>query len=330
MVKRYGVRFAGVLALLTIIGCAPGNRAELRPLATKNIWSDAGRTLRIGAWNIQWLGLKDERSGRAKGIEQAPEDLADYIVASGVRVLALAEIANFGSDGASSNPILDRTLALVSEKTGGRWEYRLFAARSRNQNVGVAWDATRVQLIGPPQVLSDGAAAKSAWGSLYWNRPAVAVRFSTGDGQTDFDIVPLHMKSNSKPQGSDEDLVAHREREATMLIEALQARGGDERDVILIGDTNCLDDQEPALKLLASAGWVDLNAADLRTTAGGSAAPFDRAIVPADQPEFADRRFEVPDKSYRDSRRISPNDFARRFSDHYMAITEIRIGTDDD
>ena len=57
---------------------------------------------------------------------------------------------------------------------------------------------------------------------------------------------------------------------------------------------------------------------------------MDRALVPSDQPEFAARSFSVFSDSYLSARKLTPRDYKRGYSDHYLITTTIRVMPDDD
>src|SRR5262245_53677378 len=79
----------------------------------------AAESARIGAWNIEHLGSPELRSGPAEGIAQEPADIADYIKASKVDVLALEEIDDDdGSPGTKSNKTLTKAFELLKQQTG--------------------------------------------------------------------------------------------------------------------------------------------------------------------------------------------------------------------
>lgn len=307
------------LAFLSL-GCTPSVRSP----ASQSVLAPftPSETIRVGAWNIEWLGTPDSRSGPAKNQPQSPGALAEYIRASGVSVLGLEEIAQDDPAGQALSVPLTRALEIVSRETGSDWTHRLFPARTgRNQLTGVAWDRKRVSAVGEP-VLVAAADSDSSQGKPLLGRPAFGMRFSAGSGKTDFVIVPLHLKSNY--QG---DFAVQRGEEA-QLIRAGIARGVGDLDIILAGDFNCGVHTEPAIQTLREAGFVDLNAGDASTHTRYGA--LDRILVPADQPEFQQRQFAVFREAFLSSRRLSDEDFKIGWSDHFMVTTDVRVMPDDD
>jgi hypothetical protein len=326
-------RWAWVCALLAAAGLAvaqddPGDKSETAPpVAAERVIKP--QTVRIGAWNIEWLGRPDKRYGKGRGQLQEAEDLADYIAAGRVDILALAEICptnlaeperyDPATDGPLNNEVLTEALQIVSRKTRGRWEYRLFPSsgttRATSQLTGIAWNTTRVTALGesrPVIEYEDG----DPW---VWYRPPWATMFSTGEGMTDLVVIPIHMKASKESS-------PRRAAEAAELVLAL-AEVSLDPDTLIIGDANCHAGDEQAIKTYRGAGFIDLNNRDQSTHVGG--VPLDRVFVPDDQPEFGPR-FQVFSGPYTSRRRLRPDEFAARYSDHYMVITIVKAGADDD
>lgn len=290
------------------------------------------RTVRIGTWNIEWLAQPDKRYGKAQGKTQSAEDIADYIAASRVEVLALEEICptNLSDpfeydpevDGPLDNAILREALEIVSKKTRSEWAYRIFpnndGTKATNQLTGIAWNTRKLTVLGESWRVIEYDRSKRT----YWYRPPWATAFSTGEGMTDLVIIPIHMKAYD-----DESSANQRAMESAELVEALAKAQGDP-DTLIIGDSNCHSGDEQAIKNYAASGFIDLNRRDQSTHVGQ--APLDRVFIPDGQPEFAKKFFQVFDKPYMARRRLKPTDFRERFSDHYMVITTIKAGVDDD
>lgn len=293
-----------VLGVLT--GCATPDRAPIR----------------IGAWNIEWLGSPNRRSGPARGHAQTPEALADYILAANVDILGLEEVSRNAEDGSWTNDTLKQAFEIVERENGGDWRQRLYPSRSgRNQLCGIAWNAARVDALGEARKIC-APDERSTQSKIVWSRPPHGQMFSAGHGLNDFVVVTVHMKSN---YGG--DFSAHRAREGETLVESLPRVFADP-DVVIIGDFNCGSHEEPAIQAIAGAGFVDLNADD--TATNWHYGPLDRAFVPADQPEFADHFFEVLSNSFFDARGVTAEAFKVTHSDHWMVITQVEVGDDDD
>ena len=320
-------------------GDRPGDRPAQpvsRPGPAGAAEQPASGVIGIGSWNIEWLGKPSDRSGAAKGVAQSPDDIADYIIGSGVAVLAVEEIVAPGPGRPIRSREIEAAVAAIKQKHGAAWDYVLFPGRADgDQLTGVLWNTgvvTAINAAGKPwSQTADSAWAlpiprgRSAQGSALWNRPPHAMKFRAGEGKTDFVVIVLHMKADYNG-----DFAAHRAEEAGALAAALPAvrsRFGDQ-DIVLIGDTNCSKQGEPAIATLERAGLMDLNAAGAPTHwQGGS---MDRALVPAAQPEFASRAFSVYSDAYLSLRNLTPRDYKRRFSDHYLITAAIAVMPDDD
>jgi hypothetical protein len=313
--KKHTVGASALAVSMIFIGCASTTKAP--PAA------DAA-SIRIGSWNIEWLDNPAMRSGPAKGVRQNPEDLADYIDASGVRVLALQELATNAPDGSPTNATLNEALAILNRDGAHRWRHVIFPS-SRNQNVGVAWDELAVTALGDTSGYVVPIDRASAEDGAIWSRPPRALFFTTGDGLTDFVIIPIHMKSN---YGG--DFSARRTDEARALAAALPeiARTFNDHDVFIIGDTNSPHHTDESIRAFEDAGLIDLNAGDASTYWRGPS--LDRALVPADQPEFASPGFEVFFDGFAGPRGIDLDDFKVRWSDHRMVVFTALIMPDDD
>ena len=320
----------------------PGGPTLVTPQGTDNV-----AKLRIGALNIEWLGNSDRRSGTGVGVTQSPKDIAGYIKASGVSILALEEISD--DDGVAAtltNKTLDAALAVLNAGDEAKWKYRLFPKHPDAENptwqlTGLAWneavatpvpgtagsaDGYRLKLKVP-----DGVAAGTATKPVF-ERWATAMKFSAGKGKTDVVVIPVHMKSN-RPAFPGQDVVTQREVEAKMLLATLAdvASQFADEDIIVLGDTNVLKRDEKAVAAFTSAGFVDLNSADLPTYLSGSwQNPFDRAFVPnpagnARAKEFASPRFDV----FRHPG-MTTAEFRKNVSDHRMIRLTVEVSEDDD
>ena len=292
--------------------------------------------LRIGSWNIEWLGKPDDRSGAGKDIAQDPGDLADLIVTSRVAVLGVCEIVSNISGRPIRSREIEATIEAIRKKTGDGWQYVLFPGRNDgDQLTGVLWNARVVTAETPsdkpfdttkdiPWAVPVGK-GRSSQGSGLWNRPPHAMKFSSGKGKTDFVIVVLHMKADYNG-----DFAQHRKEEADALVAAIPAtrKQFHDEDIVLVGDTNCSGDHEPAIISMERAGFFDLNGAHRATHwRGGS---MDRQLVPSAQPEFAGHGFDVVSDSYMNKRGIDAREYKRRFSDHFMVVGTIKVMPDDD
>jgi endonuclease/exonuclease/phosphatase family metal-dependent hydrolase len=280
-------------------------------------------SIRIGAWNIEWLGNPNNRSGVAHGVQQKPEDIAEYIGAAEVSVLSLEEIGDNDDTDELRNTILDAAFEKLNEGGHTDWAYILFpkeGTTNQNQNVGLAWDRKKVKEVGSSIKIPIDTTSSEFH---LWDRTPYATKLSLGDGKTDIVVVPLHMKSN---RGGAARTRRQRQAEANRLVEAIDVVYShfNDQDVVLLGDTNILNGHEPAAEAYRQAGYNDLNAADQPTTFHGNA-PFDRIFVRAGQFEFG-----TADEEVIELESMPPEQHKKLLSDHYMVVTSINVMSDDD
>jgi predicted extracellular nuclease len=310
--------------------------------------------LYVGAWNIQWLGNPKE----GKRPAQVSADVASYIAAGGVSVLSLAEIsATSTSGGKNTNKTLDEAFAQLNT-TGAKWTYRLFEKRAgarapADQWTGLAWDDSRVSLVGGPWKLDVAIDEprenkiraqfdKPEKETIILSRWPYAAKFSTGAGKTDFVVVPIHLKSNIGGAAT----AQARAYEVELIMQGLaklKQQHSDE-DLMVLGDSNMLTAGEAAGLGLQSAGLKDCNARDLGThisfVKGQKWAPFDRIFLMSSQPETAASCSAQGNGSGRlDFKIIQPQDwkpgvtpsqFVKALSDHMMVRAGICVQKDDD
>ena len=289
----------------------------------------APAAITIASWNIEWLGNPSQRSGEGKGVAQDTAELAEAIKRSEAAVVALQEISPTGTPNAGRNDEpRSKELDAIAAKLGGGWRYLLFPSRSGDQFTGFLYNSGIVSLVSDREGDSwrvPVPTRRSSQGSGLWVRPPTAVKFSAGAGKTDFVLIVVHMKADF-----DGDFAKHREEEATALAALLPdvRRVFKDEDVLILGDTNMTDDNEAAEKTYERAGLKDLNTANAGTHWRGGGT--DKIFVPAAQPEFAASSFRVINHDRVLSRTMSPAAYKRRFSDHYMVSTTVRLQDDDD
>lgn len=285
--------------------------------------------LQIGSWNIEHLSARQSN-------RQSAYALADHIEMAGLQILVLQEVyVTYEENGERRNEDIDLVVELLEEHLGTTWEYEIYPNRQagdKSQLCGVLWDASRINKTAVKKI----DVPHSIDGYATWDRAPHAVRFTVGVDRWRKDsndewvqqrenssliLIPLHMKSNF---GGESRARRVREREAKSLVARLDDVISELEDdsLILIGDTNCLDRNEPALDIITQYGLRDLNAADTATYPGYGGAPFDRAFVAEDRREFRYSRQYVLQSS-------NAAEHDRFLSDHYMIKLSVKIYVDD-
>lgn len=299
---------------------------------------------RIGAWNIEWLGFPNMRGKPGKDVEQSPVDLAAYVAETKMDVLALEEIGVDKNEAPFTSKPLQNMLDELKTAHGQTWQYVLFPKTkyledtkdfvTRGQHIGIAWRSDRAKLVGEPYSIPVGE--NKTYGDKFWERRATAVKLTFGEGKTDLVFIPVHLKSNRNEANPKDAKFTQKQRQAEIKVfvdqlKTLKEKFKDE-DIVLLGDTNFLADEDDTPKIMVDAGFSDLNSSDEGTTAawgsGYSSAPFDRIFVPSAQPEFKSSVLKVHKTKNGTDNEIK--DYKKRHSDHYLVSTTIEVGNDDD
>lgn len=304
--------------------------------------------LQIASWNIEHLG----GAPRAER-KQSAFALADHIEMAGIDVIALQEIYLTPPDeevrlapnrppiasrarSALRNSDLDIVCHLLEEHLEAPWAYEILPNRDAgdtSQLCAVMWNTTRLALDQVMALPVDHEAA----GDKLWDRKPHLLGFTTqidvwrrpegGDWQRlpekrRLSLVPLHMKSNYGGVTVNRRV---RGKEAATLCGAIMARRAEiDPTLVLIGDTNILDNREPAIEIFVGNDFIDLNNNDTSTywSPQYEKAPFDRAFVAAGRPEFRYSRQYI----LRSSDLMAHDRF---LSDHYMIKLSVKDYLDD-
>ncbi|MEK7949348.1 hypothetical protein [Luteolibacter soli] len=355
-------RFLSKLQLLILSGALATNSHALLPTPDAPPVKDG--QVRIGAWNIENLGLRGARGGETAAPEkqQKAEDLAAYILASHVDLLSLEEIHDDDqtTDKAPGtapwkSKILDEILVILGKATNDKWQYELTGPGPDNvrcQMTGVLWRTSRLTLKerAPLPVKGGNHPHPSIEASsdednklTYWTRRPEAFLFSAGEGKTDLAVIPLHMKSNSDEKSVGIDM---RKVEAQQLIDALPSLKGPfekEKDWVLLGDTNITLGEKSVQEIWKD--FTDLNAKEALTWMNpyfsekqppGSRnlppAPFDRIFIPTGQPEFkqSEEHVHAPLNASKLPDHEWVSEHKRFRSDHLLVWCDLTVEKDDD
>ncbi|MEO1031598.1 MAG: hypothetical protein AAFX55_09345 [Bacteroidota bacterium] len=236
------------------------------------------------------------------------------------------------------NSDLDIVCYLLEEHLKVPWKYIILPNRhsgDRSQLCAVLWNADRLTIsdIFPLNV-------EHKVGDLnLWDRRPHLLHFTseidvwrrseTGEWEQQAEkrtvsIVPLHMKSNYG--GVTKNRIV-RGKEAETLCDALdeiKSTNDVDPSIILLGDTNILRNDEPAIETFVTRGFVDLNNNDGATywSKQYGEAPFDRIFVAEGRPEFKYSRQYILRSSD-----LTQHD--RFLSDHYMIKISVKNYVDD-
>lgn len=304
--------------------------------------------LQVGSWNIEHLSGQSRYQRR-----QSAFALADHIEMAGIDVLVLQEI--YVTDAAEEvrlspaqpviatrattarrNADLDVVCYLLEEHLDVPWQYQILPNRTsgdKSQLCAVLWNTTRLTLASVrPLDVSHGTTGARLWDRkphvvtftsdiMVWRRDAEGEWHQLPERRT-LAIVPLHMKSN---YGGVTENRMIRGREAATLCDAIDAvRAELDPSLLLIGDTNVLRNDEPAIETFVTRGFIDLNNNDGPTywSKQYGEAPFDRAFIAKGRPEFRYTRQYVM--------RSSDLELHDRFlSDHHMIRLSVKDYVDD-
>ncbi|MEO1602560.1 MAG: hypothetical protein AAFU49_19270 [Pseudomonadota bacterium] len=310
--------------------------------------------LQIGSWNIEHLSGRSRKEKR-----QSAYALADHIELAGVDIIALQEIyvtdpeeevrlfpdqpvIASSAKGTRRNRDLDIVCYLLEEHLGSEWAYLILPNRSEGdttQLCAVLWNDTKVSQTG---LLKIPVSHKEGDLNL-WDRTPHAVKmtfrmkvwreFASAEAEDgtewrqveedkSLSLIPLHMKSN---YGGSTKNMRVREAEAKTLCAQLdRVRAEIDESLVLIGDTNVLKFDEPAITCFIDNGLIDLNNTDSSTywSRRYGDSPFDRAFVAEDRPEFKYSRQYV-------LRSADLEAHDQLLSDHYMIKISVKSYLDD-
>lgn len=303
--------------------------------------------LQIASWNIEHL------SGQPRvERKQSAYALADHIEMAGIDIIALQEVyvtdsneevrlfdnqpvIESRSETGRRNADLDVVCYLLEEHLDTPWRYIILPNRNdgdRSQLCAVMWNTVRLTLRdATPLEVQHRDGELSLWDRKphllsFSSKIDVWRRSDTGEWKKEAEnrtlsVVPIHMKSN---YGGVTKNRLVRAKEAETLCDALQALQNLEPSLVLLGDTNILRNDEPAIETFVSRGFVDLNNNDATTywSKAYSEAPFDRFFVREGRSEFKYSRQYVLRSSD-----LTLHD--RFLSDHYMIKMSIKDYVDD-
>lgn len=298
--------------------------------------------LQVASWNIEHLSGSSRADRR-----QSVYALADHIEMAGVDLIVLQEIyltpegeevrllenqpvIASRAETTRRNSDLDSVCYLLEEHLDKPWRYIILPNRDpddRSQLCAAMWNASRLALsnVQPLDVLHvDGN--DSLWDRRphllsftseieVWRRSPAGEWERLPEKRT-VSVVPLHMKSNYGGVTKNRRV---RAKEAKTLCDALDRMPGRDPSLMLLGDTNILRNDEPAVETFINHGFIDLNNNDSATywSKDFGESPFDRVFVAPGRPEFRYTRQYVLRSSD-----LTLHD--RFLSDHYMIKVSVK------
>ncbi|MBK9513138.1 MAG: hypothetical protein IPO05_05800 [Flavobacteriales bacterium] len=304
--------------------------------------------LQIASWNIEHLSGHPRAERR-----QSAYALTDHIEMAGIDLIALQEVYVTANDeevrlspdqpviasrahADKRNSDLDVVCHLLEEHLDTPWKYIILPNRQSgdgSQLCAVMWNTQRLALgsVRALDVLHEQGEMK------LWDRKPHMLSFTSTveawrkdangmwNKETEnrsISVVPLHMKSNYGGATVNRQV---RAAEALTLCDAIDAIAGTyDPSLVMLGDTNILRNDEPALETFVERGYIDLNNNDSTTywSKDYGESPFDRIFIAKGRPEFRYSRQYVLRSSD-----LQQHD--RFLSDHYMIKMSVKDYVDD-
>jgi len=270
-------------------------------------------TLRIGTWNLEHFGQRHSPPRSAADIVR----LAAAIRGLGVSVLAVQEIA--GPD----------ALRQLAAKIGPGWRLVLgttggWSDGKSRQSIGFLYDGSRVELLHAEELLQFPRRLEDV---PIFHRIPVTACFRDQRTGFDFRCVTVHFKASTGPVNEQK-----RRLEATTLhgwLEGLQARNGEDQDVVVLGDFNST--YGTAVQRALERGAVVRYLEQLRAepTIMHFDDPIDQIAVGPGLTEIVADSF---DSHSEDMSRDEPERTRWRhsYSDHFAVTADLRIRRDED
>lgn len=307
LAKKWFLVLPALLLALPALAC-PGNNC-----------------VRIGSWNIAWLGSeKREQASDTATIDAMANLIADEW---SMDLISLEEI-NTELDGKVRGDQVSTAswvrLRSALEKKG----YRTQAGSSgQAQHIVLAWRAP-VKVLEQPQdmTIPDSYSVDEYCRSAGLRRP-LAGKFRAG--QFDFWAVGLHLKSGYG--GNTKCANAVRSQQTYYLAKAVSTMEKSDRDVLLLGDFNA-SSKHDSLENLREKGFIALTDRPMRNAdsnnrtqgIGKRGSVIDHIMVmPSATGEWINRSTMLYQPA-------NPEEFNRRFSDHLPVWADFHTSSDDD
>ena len=273
-------------------------------------------TLRIGTWNLEFLG--SETPSHRNNLP--PRDDGDYakigqkVKELGVAVLAVQEICG-------SEP-----LRKVAAGAGPSWKFVLGTSGGWDdgktlQQIGFLWDSAVVDCLFAEELLQ---LPRQAEGVPIFHRVPVTAAFKVKATGFDFRATTVHLKAGQKPPDEQK-----RRLEATALrawFLQLQQTNGEDEDRVLLGDFNSTYGSEPETIFENGALLTYLHAKTPCPTIMHFADPIDQVVVAPGFGELRADSFTVDG----DFDGLAKEAWRKTYSDHFPVTVEIVAANDGD
>lgn len=267
--------------------------------------------LRIGTWNLEWLGI-DDRGGLPPRDATDYQKLGDKVRSLGVAVLAVQEIGG------------EAPLQRVAAAAGPAWRVVLGTTggiEGKPQNVGFLYDSGTVELLQAEELVQ---LPREQDGVPIFNRLPVTACFRAKATGFDFRAITVHLKAGQKAQDEQK-----RRLEASLLhdwIAGLQQASAEDQDIVVLGDFNSTYGTDPQLALERGGSLQYLQPAAPTPTIMHFPEPIDQVAVAPGFDELGRTSFTVHggfDGMEKDAWR-------KTYSDHFPVTVTITAANDTD
>lgn len=267
-------------------------------------------TLRLGTWNLEQLGFREQPRTAADHRE-----MARVIRELPVDVLAVQEVGGPEPLGVLCSA-LGPAYEFVLGTTGG------FGDDSGRISVGFVWNRDRVELLQAEELLD---LPRESQGLPIFHRVPVSAVFRSRRGGLDFRAVVVHLKA-SRGTTNERKRVAEVAALAGYL-KALAAAPEEDRDVVVLGDFNHTYGAPAHAEFLRHDVVTYVRPAQLRPTILHFPEPIDHvAIGPGLAEELVDGSFTV----HGDRAAADPDAWRKACSDHIPVTVQLRDDQDRD
>lgn len=277
--------------------------------------SPATPTVRIGTWNLEFLGAEGNFRNNLPLRDEADYcKIGEKVKALGVQVLAVQEICG------------EAALAKVAAGAGPAWKFLLGTTGGwddgkTSQQIGFLWDSDAVELLFAAEQL---AFPREQEGVPIFHRIPVTAGFRVKASGFDFRATTVHLKAGQKKPDEQK-----RRLEATTLhrwLSALENDASEDQDLVLLGDFNSTYGAEPETVLEGGGVLRYLDQAKPTPTIQHFAEPIDQIAVGPGLGEVRAASLTV----HSDLGGLDKEAWRKIYSDHYPVTVDIEAAADGD